>query len=68
MGEAQSPHFYDFGIFEPVTKTQNQLFLPLETPGHLNILSLETKKSRTNPQAFSTNVFHKSRNLGHPFF
>ena len=36
MGEAQTPHFYDFGIFEPVTKPQNQLCLSLETPGHLN--------------------------------
>ena len=34
MGEAQTPHFYDFGIFEPVAKPQNQLFLFLETPGH----------------------------------
>ena len=30
MGEAQTPHFYDFWIFEPVT------FLSLATPGHLN--------------------------------
>ena len=36
MGEAQTPRFYDLGIFEPVTKPQNQLFLSLETPGHLN--------------------------------
>ena len=35
MGETKTPHFYDFGIFEPVTKPQNQLFLYLETPGHL---------------------------------
>ena len=35
MGETKTPHFYDFGIFEPVTKPQNQLFLSLETPGHL---------------------------------
>ena len=24
MGEAQTPYFYDFGIFEPVTKPQNR--------------------------------------------
>ena len=35
MGEAQTPHFYDFGIFEPVTKPQNQHHLSLEAPGHL---------------------------------
>jgi hypothetical protein len=35
MGEAQTPHFYDFGIFEPVTKLQNQHALSLEAPGHL---------------------------------
>ena len=35
MGQAQTPHFYDFGIFEPVTEPQNQLFLSLETPGYL---------------------------------
>ena len=36
MGETKTPHFYDFGISEPVTKPQNQLFLFLETPGFLN--------------------------------
>ena len=36
MGEAQTPHFYDFGVSEPVTKPQNQLFVSLETPGHLS--------------------------------
>ena len=34
MGEPKSPHFYDFGTFEPVTKPQNQVFLSLETPEH----------------------------------
>ena len=45
MGEAQTPHFYEFWIFEPVTKPQNQLFLFLETPGYL-------KTSEKNPQTF----------------
>ena len=36
MGETKTPQLYDFGIFEPVTKPQNQLFLSLGTPGHLN--------------------------------
>ena len=47
MGEAQTPHFYDFGIFEPVTKPQNQLVLSLETPGYLtkSINSLEHLKN-----------------------
>ena len=44
MGEAQTPHFYDFGILEPVTKPQNQYYLSLETPGHLN----KIKKSPWN--------------------
>ena len=35
MGETKTPNFYDFGIFERVPKPQNQLFLSLETPGHL---------------------------------
>ena len=35
MGEVQTPHFYDFGIFEPVAKLQIQLILFLETLGHL---------------------------------
>ena len=35
MGRAQTHYFYDFGIFEAVTKPQNQLFLSLETPGYL---------------------------------
>ena len=35
MGETQNLHFYDFGIFESVTKPQKQLFLSLGTPGQL---------------------------------
>ena len=35
MGEAQTLYFYDFEIFEPATKPQNQLCLSLEAPGHL---------------------------------
>ena len=35
MGEPQTPHFDDFGIFGRVTKPQNQLSLSLETPGDL---------------------------------
>ena len=36
MGESQTLHFYDFGIFERVPEPQSQLFLSLETPGYLN--------------------------------
>ena len=36
MGETQNSQFYDFGLFEPVTKLQNQFFLSLETPEHIN--------------------------------
>ena len=35
MGEPQTPHVYDFGIFERAPKPQNKLFLSLETPGYL---------------------------------
>ena len=49
MGETKTLHFYDFGIFEPVTKPQNQLFLLLETPGYLN-------KSRQFLGICSTNI------------
>ena len=42
MGEAQTHHFDDFCIFEPVTKPHNQHYLSLEAPGHLN-------KIKTNP-------------------
>ena len=41
MGEAQTPHFYDFGIFEPVAKPQNQHYLSLETPGHLKKIKIK---------------------------
>ena len=44
MGETKTPHLYDFGISEPVTKPQNPLFLFLETPEHL--------KNPENPQIF----------------
>ena len=35
MGETETHTFYDFGIFEPVTKPHTQLILSLETQGHL---------------------------------
>ena len=38
MGETKAPHLYDFAISEPVTKPQNQYYLCLESPGHLNKL------------------------------
>ena len=57
MGEAQTPHFYDFGIFEPVTKPQNQHYLSLETPGY-------SKAIEKIPGTFLENItFIKSRNL-----
>ena len=36
MGGTETPHLYDFGIFGRVPEPQNQLYLSLETPGHLN--------------------------------
>ena len=35
MAEPKNPHFYDFGAFERALAFQDQLFLSLETPGHL---------------------------------
>ena len=52
MGETQTPHFYDFWIFEPVTKPQNQQFLSLETPGHL-------KQIKKTPGTFFKYCFYK---------
>ena len=40
MGETKNPHLYDVGIFGPVTKPQNQLFVSLETP--VNLKNSET--------------------------
>ena len=60
MGEPQTPHFYDFGISEPVTKPQSQLFLSLDTPEYL-------KKKQENPGTFFKYHVCKSRDLGNPF-
>ena len=46
MGETETSPFYEFGIFEPVTKPQNQLFLFSETSGHL-------KTNQANPQTIN---------------
>ena len=43
-------HFYNFGIFEPVTKPPNQPFLSLETPGHLQ------QNQENNPGTFLNSV------------
>ena len=62
MGEAQTPHFYDFGIFEPVTKPQNQHYLSLETPGY-------SKKINKNPwYLFRKYYFYKISESGNPKF
>ena len=50
MGETKTPHFYDFGIFETVAKPQNQLFVSLETPGHL-------KQIKKKPKHFLNIIF-----------
>ena len=51
MGEAQTLHFYDFGMFEPVPEPQNQYYLSLETPGHFN-------NSKKNPKSFWGNIIY----------
>ena len=38
MGEPENHHFYDFGTFERVPGSQNQLFIFGDTPGYLNKL------------------------------
>ena len=50
MGETETVHFYDFGTSGRVPGFQNQLFLCLETPGHLT-------KSRT-PHIFQHTIFY----------
>ena len=60
MGETRTPHLYGFGFFESVTKPQNQQFLSLVTPGHLN-------KIKNSPQTFKTHIL-KSRNFESPYF
>ena len=50
MGETRTPHFHDFWIIEPVISSQNQVFLFLETPGHL-------KKTRKNGNIFEHIIF-----------
>ena len=60
MGEAQTPDFYDFGIFEPVTKPQNQHCLSLDTPGH-------SKEIKKNPGTFwKTKYFYEMSEFGNP--
>ena len=62
MGEAQTPHFYDFGIFEPVTKPQNQHYLSLETPGC-------SKQINKNPWNLCiTSYVYKISESGNPKF
>ena len=60
IGEPKTQNFFDSGIFEPVTKPQNQLFLFLETPGHL-------KRIKKN-QTVNKHIFYKSRNFATPQF
>ena len=62
MGEAQTLHFLWFRDFRTVTKPQNQLFLSLETPGHLN------KKQEKTLGPFKHIIFYKYHNFGIPFF
>ena len=71
MGELQNPHFYDFGIFERVPGSPNQLCLFLETPGYLtkikknlglkknseiHVLKCSEKTAPKNPEDSSNKV------------
>ena len=57
MGEPQTPHFYDFGTFEHVLSSQNQLFSSLETPGSLT-------KIRKIPSIYKKYSFWKFQHAG----
>ena len=59
MGETKTHHVYDFGISEPVIKPQNQLFLFLETPGHL-------KQTKRIPDIFKSYYVYTSRHFETP--
>ena len=58
MGEPENPHFYDFGISEPATKPQHQLFLSLETPRYPK----NQEKSWNLSKTYYYN-YYQSRNL-----
>ena len=45
MGETETPHFSEFGIFGRVPSSQNLYYLSLETPGY-------PKYFKTNPKPF----------------
>ena len=62
LGEATTPHFYDFGIFGGAPEPQNQLFVSLETPDYLK----RTKKIPWNMS--KSYYFHKSHFLESPDF
>ena len=59
MGEPETHHFYDFGISGRVPGSQNQLFLFVETPGHL-------KEGSIPGTYFAKYYLYKSQNLGNP--
>ena len=62
MGETETPHFYDFGIFETVTKPQKPttfIFGDTKTPKH----------NQENTQTFLKKYYvYKSQNLRTPMF
>ena len=58
MGETETPHFYDFEIFERPLSSQNKLCLSFETPR-------QPTKSRNETQTFRKYV-STSRNFGTP--
>ena len=60
MGETETPHFYDFGIFGSVPEPPNQYYLSFETPGYL------TKMKNNHWNMFETSYFYKSQNSGNP--
>ena len=62
MGEPKNPHFYDFGIFERVPGSQNQLSLSLEPRRNF-------KQIKKAPGAVSKDItFINIKNVGHQVF
>ena len=60
MGEAQKPHFYDFGLLGLVPEPHNHLFLSLETQGDLK----QIKKKPWNIKKITSLINIKTLEVG----
>ena len=64
MGQSQHPQFYDWWAFGHVHEHQHQLFLSLETPGHLTNPRNSTR-FLINFKTFEIHTFENVRKGGH---